>query len=939
MSTTVRPAPTRPGHNSPHGANGPGPGGRRSRQGPTWKRDPRIPFAAILTAYVVMGTLWLGFNRSPSQILTIVAVGCALDMGLHALLRKRELLVPLSAYISSLSIAILLNFAHDPWLLFLPIFLTIASKYVFTFESVHRFNPSLFGVATTLLIAGHVISAAPAYQWGGSLAISAFIVTTALALFVFRIGRGWLIGSFLVFYALQTALRAWIMRAHLPPEMLFLGTMTSPPFYLFTFFMITDPKTSPTTPRAQVMLALAITLVDLYLHKLQSVFTFFYAAFAVAWARFLWLHARAMWRRGIAGYLRAHLFTPARLRVVAVIGALAVTGGSTYRAFHRHVTLRDVGFTLREVPPIGSGVIITMDPTALALVDPRLRHIAKWLLSVGASVASADVDNDGLVDLFFTSPLARPEDRVVLFRNLGAFRFARIPIPALDALRGPAAANGLPGGALFVDVDNDGDQDLLVDVSFGRAKLLRNEQAETGRLAFTDVSATSGVDQYVISVSANALDYDRDGFPDLLVGNVLAPLLDGYRDATRLNIFRLPQPEFRGDRRMFRFMHNGWHNADNGGRNVLLHNRGDGTFAPVDVAAVGMPETHWTIAIGTGDLNGDGWTDLYLASDFGRDDLYLNEGGTRWRRVAGRMFGDVGMDTYKGMNSSIADFDGNGALDVYVSNVHHALQAEGSILWMNHGARPDGTPILRDEASQHGALNEDRFGWGAGVGDLANRGWIDIVQANGMVDDRFDRIAPGCPDYWYVNHKLMQSTREIHTYADMWGDIRGRCIYPNERRRVYFNRGAGARPQFVDVAEQVGLTAGDNSRGVALVDLDNDGRLDVVIANQHAGPAIFRNAATPAGAANAWVGVRLVGDGTRCSRDALGSTVTVTDRNGRAQVREVQAANGFASQHDTRVHFGLGSEPGDSVDLRVRWCGAEQRVYRVARNHYHRITQ
>src|SRR5213592_3874940 len=112
--------------------------------------------------------------------------------------------------------------------------------------------------------------------------MSAFIVSAALALFVFRIGRGWLIVSFLTFYTLQTALRAWIMRAHLPPEMLFLGTLTSAPFYLFTFFMITDPKTSPASRKAQVSLALAITLVDLYLHTRQSVFTYFYAAYTVA---------------------------------------------------------------------------------------------------------------------------------------------------------------------------------------------------------------------------------------------------------------------------------------------------------------------------------------------------------------------------------------------------------------------------------------------------------------------------------------------------------------------------------------------------------------------------------------------------------------------------------------------------------------------------------
>jgi hypothetical protein len=904
---------------------------------PLWKRDPRVPFAAILTTYVVMGMLWLGFNRSPAQVLTIVAAGCALDMGLHWLLRKRELLVPLSAYISSLSIAILLNFAHDPWLLFFPIFLTIASKYVFTFDGKHHFNPSLFGVAGTLLVAGHLISAAPAYQWGGSVGMSAFIVTAALALFVFRIGRGWLIVSFLVFYALQTALRAWIMRAHLPPEMLFLGTMTAAPFYLFTFFMITDPKTSPASRNQQIALAFGIAAVDLYLHKLESVFTFFYAAFAIAWARFLWRHGRALWRER-STYLQTRLWARESLRAMAVVGLMLVAGAWTYRGIIRPVVaLDDAGFVLREASAEQTGVSLAVDPGALALVDPRLQHVAKWILSVGASVQASDVDNDGRVDLFFTNPLGTPADRVALFRNVGDFRFERVPIPALDVLRQHPKHRGLPGGALFLDYDNDGDRDLFVDVSFGRPMLLRNELVEQGRLGFTDVTARSGIDAYVISVAVNALDFDRDGFTDLLIGNALRTHLAGYSDSPRLNIFDLPQPRYDGDRRMFAFMHDGWHNATNGGENVLLRNRGDGTFERLDMKAIGMPETHWTISIGTGDLNRDGWTDLYLASDFGRDDLYLNEGGKRWRRVAGRLFSDVGMDTYKGMNSSIADLDGNGWLDVYISNVHHPLQSEGSILWMNSGVDAAGTPRLQDRATALGALNEQRFGWGAAVGDLANRGWSDIVQANGMVDDRLDDLHAGCPDYWYVNHKLMQSPPEMHTYADMWGDIRGRCIYPNEQRRVYLNRGAGARPQFVDVADVVGLTGTENSRGVALADLDNDGRLDVVIANQHAAPSILRNVPTASARANGWLRVELVGNGRECGRDALGSTVTIL--GAREQMREVQAANGFAAQNDMRLHFGLGASYQRTVPVRVRWCGGVEREYRLDANASHRIVQ
>ncbi|MBW3569866.1 MAG: CRTAC1 family protein [Gemmatimonadetes bacterium] len=903
------------------------------------RRDARWPFAAILTLYAVMGVAWLGFNRSPLQILLTVGAACALDVLLHRTLRRREWIFPLSAYISGLSLALLLNYSHDHFLLLLPVAIAIGSKYLLTFRGTHVINPSLAGVAATLLLAGGLITTAPAYQWGGHWGMSAFMVTAALSLFVFRVGRGWLIVSFLLFYALQTGLRAYVMRAHLPPEMLFLGTMTTPPFFLFTFFMLTDPKTSPESPRAQVALAFGVTVVDLYLHTLESVFTFFYAAFAISMGRFAFLHLRETWRAGPRRHLRATLAGGRPLRTLGVLGGMALLGGTAYTTvIHPRVALDDAGFVLREVPPEASGLGVRMDPATYDLVDPRVRHVAKWMLSVGASVAAGDVDGDGLPDLFLTHPLARGADRAALYLNRGGFRFERVAVPALDSLRLAPERHGFASYALFFDYDQDGALDLLVPVSFGRTRLLRSRLAETGRVEFEDVSQAAGMPEYTISVAANVLDYDRDGRPDLLIGNVLDPWLDGYDRPTRLNIFHLPQPEFDGDRRMFRFMHDGWHDAKNGGRNVLLRNVG-GRFEEVDAAAMGMPETHWTLSIGTADLNGDGWTDLYLASDFGRDDLYLNQQGNGFRRVAGRLFGHVGMDTYKGMNSSITDFDRNGWPDVYVSNVHQDLQAEGSLLWMNRGPDARGTPRLRDEATGRGALNENRFGWGAGVGDLNNDGWPDVVQANGMVDDRLDDRYPGCPDYWYVNHKLMQSGRDVHTYADMWGDMRGRCTYPNEKRRVYLNRGGDARPQFVDVAGLVGLTAGDNSRGVAVADLDGDGRQDVVIANQHAGPTLLRNAPSAGAGAAHWIGLRLEGDGRTCGREAFGSVATVLLAGERPQQREVQAANGFSSQHDTRLHFGLGAAAPELVPIRVRWCGGATTEHVLARDRYHVVRQ
>jgi hypothetical protein len=207
-----------------------------------------------------------------------------------------------------------------------------------------------------------------------------------------------------------------------------------------------------------------------------------------------------------------------------------------------------------------------------------------------------------------------------------------------------------------------------------------------------------------------------------------------------------------------------------------------------------------------------------------------------------------------------------------------------------------------------------------------------------MVDDRLDRRYEGCPDYWYVNHKLMQAPRAIHVYADMWGDLRGRCIYPNEARRVYLNRGAGASPEFVDAAAVAGLTGRDNSRGVALADFDDDGRLDVLVANQHGGPSLFHNVPTAADARGGWIGLRLVGDGRSCARDATGSRVTVELPGEPPLVREVQRANGLSQEGDQRVHLGLGrwSAP---VPVTVRWCGGETQSYMLAPNAYHEVRQ
>src|SRR5690606_16534823 len=143
----------------------------------------------------------------------------------------------------------------------------------------------------------------------------------------------------------------------------------------------------------------------------------------------------------------------------------------------------------------------------------------------------------------------------------------------------------------------------------------------------------------------------------------------------------------------------------------------DHTFTLMDAKKMGLPETRWSLAVGIADLNQDSWPDFYIANDFGPDDVYLNRNGKFFENVKGTIFGSIGKDTYKGMNVSIADFDRDLNFGVYISNVHHAFQAEGSLLWKVI-VKPDKFyPEFIEVASKRGVLNEQRFGWGASATD------------------------------------------------------------------------------------------------------------------------------------------------------------------------------------------------------------------------------
>ena len=895
---------------------------------PSWN-DPRTAVAILLFCYVVLGITLLGFNRSPAQILVVVISACILDVVLHRLFKK-EWLFPFSALITGLSLSILVNYAHGSWLPLVPVFFAISSKYLLTFKQRHIYNPSLFGIVASLLFAEQMISISPAYQWGGLPALAVFIVTASVLLFVLRIQRTTLVIAFLGFYSLALLLRAWLTQHHMPAETIILGTLTAPSFYLFTFFMITDPATSPDSRKGQVLMAFVIVVIDLWLHTKETLSTLFYAAFIWYTLRLIWLHIRQIKTHNLSDIIGLQLI--GNLKRLATITLFAVTGVFAHQVTNNWTGVEQPGFYLTKIPTAEAG--IRSEPgDVLEKVDPRLRHVAKWLLSVGDAVAVADFDQDGLQDVFLSYPLKSSTDRAALYRNMGGFKFKRIALPALDNFTQSPEQYGLPSAALWFDYDNDSDQDLLVVVGYGYPILLQNQFSETGQADFIDISAEHDLQHFSISLTANVFDYDHDGFLDVLIGNAMNPWLPGYNSPTAFTIFDLPKPAYQGDRRMLNVMHRSWHNASNGGENLLLHNQ-NGKLTRQDTVPLGLAGTRWTLDIGTGDLNNDGWTDLYLANDFGPDDLYLNRQGKVFQNIKGKLRGSLGRDSYKGMNASLGDVDGNGDLDIYVSNVHEPLQAEGSMLWLNNGKADTQTvQAFHDAATQRNTLNPRRFGWGGAIGDMDRDGRLDILQANGMVDDSYDKTSDSCDDYWYWNAKVALTGPDIHGYADSWADLRGRCIFPREQNRVMLNQGR----YFADVASNVGWQNKDNARGIALVDLDNDGDLDVLMTHQFAPVSIFRNDAQE----KSWLGLKLEGDGLRCNQDAIGTRVEISySHQGKdiQQIREVVASNGLSAQGDQRLLFGLDDYQG-SVRIKIRWCGLTEQVLELLLGQYHYIQQ
>jgi hypothetical protein len=503
--------------------------------------------------------------------------------------------------------------------------------------------------------------------------------------------------------------------------------------------------------------------------------------------------------------------------------------------------------------------------------------------TVGNGACLADVDEDGVLDIFLPNGLAgasgreAPPARSGLYRGRGDLTYEEVGQRSGVALSGYWAQ-----GCVFGDYDDDGRVDLFV-TGLGRYYLFRN----LGRLRFQDVTAAVGLQGgRGWSTGAAFADYDLDGRIDLYVSHYVdydqnSPPLPKVGSAN--NCMYRGFPVMCGPRGLKPQM----------GR--LFHNDG-GRFRDVS-AASGMVREGIYYGLGAvwSDLDNDGDPDLYVATDSTANLLYRNDGKGRFTEVgtvSGTAFSEDGR-AQASMGVAAGDLDNDGLMELAVTNFSH----DYSTLYHN-----DGGLLFSDVAlsSGIGPATMASLGWGIGFIDYDNDGRRDVFVANGHVYPGIDALNIGTT----------------------W----------KQQNQLFRNEGSA---RFRDVTRTTGpgLLERHSARGAAFGDLDNDGDVDIVVVNMDEPPSLLRN---DGGSARHWIGFRLVG-GPR-NRGAIGARVTLTAGSLR-QVGEVQAGASHNSSNDPRVLFGLGAEAGP-VRAEIRWPGGRvQTLQALAVGQYHVVRE
>ncbi len=598
--------------------------------------------------------------------------------------------------------------------------------------------------------------------------------------------------------------------------------------------------------------------------------------------------------------------------IMFLVPVLALILGYLSTTYSVEEVSKSLPLTLRSLPPA------TAPLQKERSVNPSVRHIASWLSATGASAALGDLDGDGVMnDLCLVDP--RSDTVSIGTVSSDPDKPAHVVHGFLRHLGTTQAI--APMGCRIADLNSDGWSDVLV-YYWGRPPVLF-ENKGNWNFSASDilVAQKPGHDWYTNTV--HFADFNGDGLLDIFVGNY-------FPDGSELL-------DTKSSRRVS--MHSSFSRAFNGGMNrILLQKPGEpGKFEMAPDIFEPDYGQGWTLASAAADLTGDLLPELFVANDFGPDQIFLNTSSNgklrlKPRKAQSKKLGEplshsLGNDSFKGMGVSIADLDNDGNLDIVVSNITQKRGLfETQMLFINSGSKDD--PLEFHNASEELATARTAFSWDNKIADLDNDGIPEILQATGFVRGKVNR--------WPEIQEIALANDALVSNPGNWPNLLGGDM-SGAAPRVVFSR-AGTKSSFQNVAEASGLDDVGITRGIALADIDGDGDLDWVEANHFADSRLVVNECAPCGP---FVGLRLLRvrdqalttnlDGLKPAHTvggttAIGATVSLGLPSGKQKVAFVDGGNGHSGQQSTDIHFGLAEQTTFPLNATIKWRDFEGNV-------------